>query len=160
MHYIYSPAGTPNLLNITPSVLERCVIYIGSTEKGIGIGSNFARGMRYLRNKLRCSGKAIKRTCKKTWKIKYGDRKEYGSYVYYYHLIFCDKIVQAIIDELKPLSDIKKKELLGFIPRDGEYLNAVYEHRLSQLRWVDNQDYKEQGEYAHGLLENFKKITD
>lgn len=56
--YVFAPAGPRELRN---NLLRVAIEYIGSKQKGIG--SPWAKGKRYLRNQLSCSGTAIKRAC-------------------------------------------------------------------------------------------------
>ena len=57
-------------------MLMKCIEYIGSTQAGHG--SNRAKGKRYLKCKLSCSGTAINRAMKICLKAKGHDFRTYG----------------------------------------------------------------------------------
>lgn len=150
--YVFAPAGPDKLQN---NILEKCVEYIGSRQ--IGYGSNSAKGRRYLKHELGCSGRAIKRTISKKYKIINNREFEtFGIAVYYFHSDFCDKIVEKIIDYIdRNAADIFKNNIFGCIPRGKKYLDLSYAHRLSQLEWVQNENYQDQGEKARIIKEKF-----
>lgn len=151
-HYVFAPAGAQKTQS---GLIYRCVEYIGESQAGGG--SNFAKGKRYLKSKIpHCSGRAIKRTISTFSKVVGNDFETYGCDVYYYHIVLCHKIVYAIIDYIKTYSnDQWKKDTFGHIPKESEYCNLIYQHRISQLRWVQHMDYMEQGERAAEVLGHF-----
>lgn len=148
--YVYAPAG-PQVLHST--LPRKCIEYIGSTQAGYG--SNMAKGRRYLKSALGCSGRAVKRTINVYIKIVENDFQTYGLDVYYYHIEKCVDIIMEIIRFIKQHSnDQKKIELFGHIPTsDDEYLQLLYGHRISQLKWVENQDYYGQAEKATNIID-------
>ena len=149
--YVFSPAGAQSLQSNT---LQRCIEYIGSKQKGSG--SNQAKGKRYLKDKLNCSGTAIKRTMQKRYKVIGNEFQVYGLEVYYYHKDYCVDILKETIEFLRKDTDEESKiQLLGFIPADDQYLDLLYAHRIQQLQWVRNEDYKGQGESAQRILDGF-----
>lgn len=150
--YVFTPAGPDKLQN---NILEKCVEYIGSRQ--VGYGSNSAKGRRYLKHELNCSGRAIKRTISKKYKIINNREFEtFGIAVYYFHSDFCAEIVEKIIDYIDGnADDIFKNHTFGCIPIGEKYLNLSYAHRLSQLEWVQNEDYYGQGEKARNIKEKF-----
>lgn len=90
--YVFAPAGPRELRN---NLLRVAIEYIGSKQKGIG--SPWAKGKRYLRNQLSCSGTAIKRACAVENKILNHDFQQYGTSVYYYQKRDCARIVEAVM---------------------------------------------------------------
>ena len=76
--YIFALAGSDKSQN---NILEKCIEYIGSKQSGYG--SNSAKGRRFLKRKLGCSGRAIKRTVSKKCKISNGCRDMVDNKTYY-----------------------------------------------------------------------------
>lgn len=150
--YIFAPAGPDKLQN---NILQKCVEYIGSRQ--VGYGSNSAKGRRYLKHMLNCSSRAIKRTISKKYKIINNREFEtFGISVYYYHSDFCAEIVEKIIDYIDDnADDVFKNRIFGCIPIGEKYLDLTYAPRLSQLEWVQNEDYQGQGERARNIKEKF-----
>lgn len=155
--YVFAPAGPDKLQN---NILEKCVEYIGSRQ--VGYGSNSAKGRRYLKHALNCSGRAIKRTISKKYKIINNREFEtFGISVYYYHSDFCAEIVEAIIDYIDSnADDTFKNNTFGCIPIGEKYLDLSYSFRLSQLTWVKNEDYQGQGEKAGYIKEKFDILNN
>lgn len=153
-NYVFAPAGP---IALESGMLTKCVEYIGSTQTGCG--SNFSKGKRYLKYKLGCSGKSIKRTLRRKPKIFGHDFQNYGIDVYYYHIDFCVKIVQEIIYYIKVNSNDDVKTLIfGSVPPEHMYRDLLYGHRISQLHWVDVVNYKAQRAQAQNLINNFNTI--
>lgn len=155
--YVFAPAGPDKLQN---NILEKCVEYIGS--KQIGCGSNSAKGRRYLKHELGCSGRAIKRTISKKYKIINNKEFEtYGIAVYYFHSKFCDEIVDKIIDYIESNADnFFKNNVFGCISSGIKYLDLSYAHRLSQLKWVQNENYQGQREEAKKIIKKFDVLRN
>lgn len=153
--YIFSPAGPNALQNTT---LIKCVEYIGKLQAGRG--SNRAKGIRYLKDELNCSGTAIKRTIMKKIKIIGNDEFEkYGLAVYYFHSKFSALIVEKIIGFVYANGNEEIKKLLfGYIPEGKEYLDLLYDDRLSHLHWVITENYCDQGEEATKINGDFEKL--
>ena len=151
-YYIFAPAGPVKLQS---NLLQKCVEYIGATQTGHG--SNLSKGKRYLKYKINCSGTAIKRTIQTRPKVIGNDYQMYGIDVYYYHTEVCVDIVQEIIQYIKIHSnDTVKKKIFTHIPNDDErYIDLLYAHRISQLYWVSDEDYKGQGKKARKLIDRF-----
>lgn len=153
--YIFAPAGPKDLQS---NMLVKCIEYIGSTQAGHG--SNRAKGRRYLKYKLSCSGTAINRAMKIGIKANGHDFATYGVFVYFFHKECCADIVEEVIEFIISHSnDNDKKALLGCIPDVGDYLKLLYGYRLSQLKWVAKQDYRDQGDAAEKLYNKFNEIT-
>lgn len=153
-NYVFAPAGPTTLES---GMLIKCVEYIGSTQTGFG--SNFSKGKRYLKYRLNCSGTAIKRALQRKPKIFGHDFQDYGIDVYYYHIDFCAKIVQEIISYVKVNSnDDVKISIFGSVPRENMYCNLLYGHRISQLHWVEVENYKAQRARAQDLIDSFNAI--
>lgn len=153
--YIFAPAGPRALQS---NMLMKCIEYIGSTQAGYG--SNRAKGKRYLKYKLSCSGTAINRAMKICLKAKGHDFRTYGVSVYHFHKECCADILEEVIAFIISHSnDDEKKDLLGCVPAVGDYLKLLYGYRLSQLKWVAKEDYKDQGDAAEELYSKFNEIT-
>lgn len=150
--YVFAPAGSDKLQN---NILEKCVEYIGS--KQVGCGSNSAKGRRYLKKELNCSGRAIKRTISKKYKIiNNKELQTFGVDVYYFHAEFCAKIVEKIIDYIdSSADDAFKNNVFGCVPAGPSYLDLSYAYRLSQLEWVQRENYQNQGKKAKEIKEKF-----
>lgn len=157
-NYVFAPAGPAILDSDESGMLIKCVEYIGSTQPGCG--SKFSKGKRYLKYRLGCSGNAIKRALRKKAKVFGHDFQEYGIDVYYYHIDFCAKIVQEIISYINTYStdEVKKSIFGGRIPSGHEYCDSLYRHRISQLRWVEAENYKNQRARAQDLIDSFDAI--
>lgn len=149
--YIFAPAGPVDLQS---NILKRCIEYIGSTQAGYG--SNLSKGKRYLKYKLSCSGTAIKRAMQSSVKVFGHDFETYGINVYYYHKEACVGILKETIDfVMSHSSEAVKVDIFGCIPSPNEYISILYAYRISQLRWVYNQDYKGQRSEAEELCNGF-----
>ena len=155
--YVFAPAGPEGLQN---NVLEKCVEYIGSQQAGGG--SNIAKGRRYLKHKLSCSSRAIKRTISKRYKVlKNGGFREFGIAVYFFHSEFCVKIIEETIKYVDNNAAAEFKErIFGHLPNGAEYLDLTYAYRLSQLEWVSNEDYQGQGNIAEKINNDFENLRN
>lgn len=147
-NYIYAPAG-PKKLDV--DIIKSCIEYIGKRESGIG--SDIAKGKRYLKRELHCSGKSIKRMYKRCTKTQNHDFERYGLEVFYYNKYVTAEILHKVIDYLRKYCEISDREkLFGCVPKkDDEYLKLIYSRRLSQLIWVSTSDYNGQGTDAEEL---------
>lgn len=152
--YVFAPAGAIKLRN---SFLKLGVEFIGSQQPGCG--SSWAKGKRYIKAKLMCSGTAIKRTCVVKNKVFNHNFEEYGTEVYYYHKEYCAKIVEIILDYL--MLHINDPDLPQvFCSADlSTLLDITYSHRISQVKWVSVQNYKDQGEDAECVYNDLNSIS-
>lgn len=91
--YVFAPAGSEAFHN---NLLKYAVEFIGSQQKGFG--SSWAKGKRYLKKEVLCSGTALKRACVIKNKYVNHDFEEYGTEVYYYQTEDCARIVKTILD--------------------------------------------------------------
>lgn len=150
--YVFAPAGPDRLQN---NILEKCIEYIGSKQSGYG--SNSAKGRRFLKRKLGCSGRTIKRTVSKKYKIiRNIEFETFGPDVYYYHSVFCAQIVGEIIDYINRNADSSfKKNIFKSITTGEDYLNESYAYRLSQLKWVRIENYQNQSTKAKNIEGQF-----
>lgn len=153
--YVYSPAGA---LITRSNIIQKCVEYIGGLQAGKG--SDIGKGVRYLKNRIpNCSVRAIKRAIKTYPKIYKHQFDKYGLDVYYYHVDNCAEIVKEVIEFIYFHSnDDEKKRIFGIVPKREEYLNLLYESRISQLRWVRREDYMDQGEQAEIIEHKFEDL--
>ena len=155
--YVYAPAGARVLRS---DLLLRCIEYIGELQPGIG--SNEAKGKRYLRKHIEgCSGRMIKRTAKICKKVRQHDFEQYGLDVYYYSPEMSARILEVTTEFMRRASqNALKKEVLGCIPRDNEYLQLLYGHRLSQLSWVIETDYYGQEQDARIIAQEIEYLKN
>lgn len=152
--YIYAPANTNNWYG---SRIYRCVEFIGSTQKGRG--NKIAKGRRYLKKKVGCSGNAIRRAMRTEERSYKHDYQQYGLDVYYYHKDYANIILQEIIDFVRENACADKiEELFDCVPNDDQYLQLIYWHQLRRLDWVAVMDYKKQGDSARILCDKFSEI--
>ena len=160
--YIYAPAGPTNLQtkHLEACALKKCVEFIGSTRPGCG--SNLAKGKRYLKYTIPCSGAAIKHAMQSSLKVVEHDFQTYGLVVFRYHKETCAEIVKETIRYIMTHGDdVAKKKALGCTPAKnayGECLRLIYDYRLSQLKWVKNENYKNQGADAAKLCNKFDAL--
>lgn len=155
--YVYAPAGAERLQN---NILEKCIKYIGSQQPGGG--SDIAKGRRYLKHKLNCSNRAIKRTASKRYKVLNNSQfREYGIEVYFFHSEFCVQIVKETIKFIADYADdASKQRIFGHLPNGSEYLDLTYAYRLSELNWVLNEDYQNQGKMARDIYRDFENLRN
>ena len=153
--YVYSPAGA---LMTRSKTIQKCVEYIGGLQ--VGKGSELKKGIRYLKNKIPdCSGRAIKRAIRTYPKVYKHEFDKYGLDVYYYHIDKCAEIVKEIMEFMCCYSNNdEKKRIFGAVPKKEEYLNLLYEARLSQLRWARRENYMGQGEQAAVIEQKFENL--
>ena len=153
--YVYSPAGA---LGTRSNIIQKCVEYIGGLQTGKG--SDIGKGARYLKSKIpNCSVRAIKRAIKTYPRIYKHEFDKYGLEVYYYHVDYCAEIVKEVMEFIYCHSnDDEKKRIFGIMPNREEYLNLLYEARLSQLRWVRREDYMNQGRQAEIIEHMFENL--
>lgn len=151
--YVYAPAGSIKLRN---ELLKSGVEFIGLHQSGFG--SSWAKGKRYIKNELRCSGTAIKKACIVKDRMHKHDFKQYGTEVYYYHKDYCSKIVKIILDYL--VLHIKDPALpQAFANADfATLLNLTYSHRISQIKWVSIINYQEQGNDAERIYNDLNNL--
>lgn len=151
--YIYAPAGPIQLRN---TLLEAGVNFIGSQQSGFG--SSWGKGKRYIKSKLHCSGRAIKRACVVKNKVLDHDYEQYGTDVYYYHKDYSADIVRLVLDYL--VAHINDALLPQVFSKSDfkQLLSIVYSHRISQLEWVSTCNYRDQGEDATQLYQKFKEL--
>lgn len=151
--YIFAPAGDKQLRN---TFLKIGVEYIGSKQPGFG--SSLAKGKRYIKSKLSCSGIAIKRAYSVNFKVINHDYKQLGTEVYYYHKDYCAEIVELILNYIvKNIEDPTLPQVFREVDF-RQLLLKVYSHRISQLNWVRNKDYKGQRECAEQLYKKFVEM--
>ena len=153
-YYVYAPAGADSLQHDN---LQKCIEYIGSFQKGHG--SNKAKGIRYIKKKLKCSAAAIKRTISVYERTYKHDYQQYGLRVYYYHKEFCAQIISEIISFLMNNGMPCLAQIESISEKKG-YINYLYRNQLVQLKWVLCVDYKFQGKDAEAILLDFKNMEN
>ena len=139
--YVFAPAGPQNLHN---EMMRIAVEYIGSQDSGFG--SSWAKGKRYLKGKLGCSGTAVKRACVIKNKYINHDFEEYGAGVYYYQKDDCARIVKAVCEYLVKHCNF------------ADLLEKAYGHRISQAEWVRDMNYKKQGDAAEKVCKKLNSL--
>lgn len=148
--YVYSPAGPEKLWSTS---LKECIEFIGSKQPGKA--SNWAKGKKYLRDKIpNCTGKAIKRASRTAIKIKNHNYTTYGFHVYYYH-VTCAEILYEVIDFLLKSDIQERKNYINDISSRDECMDFLYDHRLIQLKWIVNNDFNKQYDLANEILKKF-----
>ena len=153
--YVYAPAGAKTARN---DLILRCIEYIGEMQPGIG--SNEAKGKRYLRRHIEgCSGRAIKRAAKTCKRVYHHDFEKYGLDVYYYLQEVSARILEVTIEFMKraPREDLKN-EVFGCVPNDNQYMQLLYGHRMSQLNWVIGTNYQGQVEKARIIVQEIEYL--
>lgn len=146
MKYVVAPAINAQRLIVVN--FERIVNEIGSRQ--LGRGSNSAKGIRYLRSTLNCSGTEIKRLYKAVWKIRRNNYLNFGIYVFKY-TENCDKILKALIDwiaELNTNSDLYKSIGLDNCYNKNDYFQWLFSQQYVLLGWVKDTNYQNQRELA------------
>lgn len=151
--YVFAPAGPQDFQN---NLLRIAIEFIGLHEKGCG--SSWAKGKRYLKGKLSCSGMAIKRACMVKNKYINHDYEEYGAGVYYYQKDDCVHIVETVINYLVEHQEDDALPQIFYNCDFQELLVKIYGHRISQVEWVRNIDYKGQSEAAEMVCESLNKL--
>lgn len=120
-----------------------------------GHGSAFAKGCRYLKSKIGCSGRAIKRTISLKRKyIDYSEFSVYGPYVFFVPKIHCANIIGEIFDFISQHSNnIARK---ACVKSTGNFQrNQIYALHLERLKWVKNVNYRGEGNSAKKVLNDF-----
>lgn len=151
--YVFAPAGSEVFHN---NLLKHAVEFIGSQQKGFG--SSWAKGKRYLKKKVPCSGTALKRACVIKNKYVNHDFEKYGAEVYYYQKDDCACIVKTILDYIV---EHKNDDALPQVFSNNsfqELLAKTYDHRISQVEWVRDMDYKKQGDAANIVCEKLNTL--
>lgn len=151
--YIFALAGATSSHN---TLLKLGVEYIRSKQSGFG--SSWAKGKRYIKANLMCSSNAIKRACVIKSKIFNHDYNEYGTDVYYYHKDYCSLIVKCVLDYI--VNNIDDPALPQAFRESSvaSLLELTYKHRISQVRWVSVNNYKEQGDDAKKMYIELKNL--
>ncbi len=151
--YVFAPAGPKELNN---NCMRLAIEFIGSQQKGGG--SAWSKGKRYLRNNLQCSGTAIKRACVVKDKYINHDFQKYDTRVYYYQIENCARIVEYTLDYIV---QSQNKTGLPQALRDSDFhklLEESYGHRISQIEWVRDVDYKDQRDNACIVCEQLNSL--
>lgn len=123
--YVFAPAGSEAFHN---NLLKYAVEFIGSQQKGFG--SSWAKGKRYLKKEVLCSGTALKRACVIKNKYVNHDFEEYGTEVYYYQTEDCARIVKTILDYMP----IHRYGDYHYYFQDGIHV-CIPEKEFENLRW-------------------------
>lgn len=151
--YVFAPAGPNELHN---NCMRLAIEFIGSQQKGFG--SAWAKGKRYLRDNLQCSGTAIKRACVVKDKYFNHDFQEYGTGVYYYQIENCARIVEYTLNYI-----VRSQNEAG-LPQAlcnsdfHKLFEKSYSHRISQIEWVRDMNYKDQRENADIVCEKLNSL--
>lgn len=151
--YVFAPAGSEAFHN---NLLKYAVEFIGSQQKGFG--SSWAKGKRYLKKEVLCSGTALKRACVIKNKYVNHDFEEYGTEVYYYQKEDCARIVKTILDYIVDHKDDAALPQAFSNKSFQELLAETYDHRISQAKWVRDMDYKKQGDAAQIVCEKLNTL--
>lgn len=151
--YVFAPAGPQNLHN---EMMRIAVEYIGSQDSGFG--SSWAKGKRYLKGKLGCSGTAVKRACVIKNKYINHDFEEYGAGVYYYQKDDCARIVKAVLEYIVKHKDDDTLPQAFSDCNFADLLEKAYGHRISQAEWVRDMNYKKQGDAVEKVCKKLNSL--
>ena len=149
MSYVFAPSVDGEKAEVL--TFKRIVEYIGS--KQTGIGGNYAKGKRYLKSRLNCSGTAIKRLYKTAFKVENNKFKTNGTYVFKYNND-CDIILSELInwlENLNPNSDDYKN--LHVADANGDYFKWLFSQQYLLLGWVVTNDYCHQRNRAQEIYD-------
>lgn len=165
--YVFAPAGSEAFHN---NLLKYAVEFIGSQQKGFG--SSWAKGKRYLKKEVLCSGTALKRACVIKNKYVNHDFEEYGTEVYYYQTEDCARIVKTILDYMKSnfdkvfsynLDEVRKKNLVD-MERLFNLLSVMNEQQIrldTAVHGINSNGIERQRELNKGYLQELKAfLTD
>lgn len=155
MSYVFAP--TANGEKRDEKNFRKIVEYIGS--KQAGIGSNTARGLRYIKNELGCSGTTIKFLYKSSKKVFHHNIEKYGTNVYRYNE-FCRGIIGVLIEHIPQyIKDNSDNIKLNKNSTNSEKFDWLFFNQFVAIKWVENEDYQQQREKASeiiSMLECFK----
>lgn len=154
--YLFTPSGETQE---TVEILKKSIEFIGS--KQAGIGSNYAKGKRYLKKEFGCSGTAIKylfKTFPKRWNHKY---ETLGIYVYRFDKNKCVDILLGIINFFETnANDTEIDRFFYQIVRPIAYLDVLFSTQEDKIEWVYNHNYQDQREDADKILQGLKTINN
>jgi len=149
--YVFAPAGSEAFHN---NLLKYAVEFIGSQQKGFG--SSWAKGKRYLKKEVLCSGTALKRACVIKNKYVNHDFEEYGTEVYYYQTEDCARIVKTILDYIV--------DHLVDMERLFNLLSVMNEQQIrldTAVHGINSNGIERQRELNKGYLQELKAfLTD
>lgn len=148
MLYVFAP--TANGEKRDEKNFRDIVEYIGS--KQAGIGSNIAKGLRYIKKELGCSSTTIKFLYKSSKKIIKHDVEQYGTNVYRYNE-FCRGIIGILIEYIPQyIKDNSDNIELNKNSTNSEKFDWLFLNQFVALKWVENEDYKKQREKASKII--------
>ena len=152
--YIFAPAGNRSE---TVGVLKNCIEFIGSYQEGNG--SNYAKGKRYIKNKVGCSGASIKFLFKTFPKVINHEFEDLGLFVFRFDKNKCKSILLAIINSIDDTTnEDEKNALFNSITRPVPYLDELFSKQKKRIEWVFNHNYKMQKDSAYYLINELKTI--
>ncbi len=149
--YVFAPAGAKACRN---NWFRIGIEYIGSKQGGVG--SAYSKGKRYIRAKLNCSGRAISRSCSVCDKYFNHLYQQYGPDVYFFHKEWCSQIVDLVISYLSDHQNDPSLPQIFVQKNYRDIFNDTYLSRYNQLHWVENTNYRDQGEDAEKI---YKALT-
>lgn len=148
MSYVFAP--TANGEKRDEKNFRKIVEYIGS--KQAGIGSNTAKGLRYIKNELGCSGAAIKFLYKSSKKILNHNIEQYGTNVYRYNE-FCCGIIGILIEHIPQyIEDNSDKIELNKNSKIFNKFDWLFFNQYVAIKWVENENYQQQREKASEII--------
>jgi hypothetical protein len=154
--YIFAPAGINAETN---KILKECIEYIGANQTGFG--SNLSKGRRYLKSEIGCSCTSVKYLYKTVPKTIGHDFEDLGIYVNKYDKNKCADTLTEIVSYIHENCDEDaKNQLFEGVIRPCPYITPLYSQQKSNLEWVVNHNYKEQGENANEVLKNLNLIKN
>lgn len=145
--YVFAPAGSEAFHN---NLLKYAVEFIGSQQKGFG--SSWAKGKRYLKKEVLCSGTALKRACVIKNKYVNHDFEEYDAMKSNF-----DKVFSYNLDE------VRKKNLVD-MERLFNLLSVMNEQQIrldTAVHGINSNGIERQRELNKGYLQELKAfLTD
>lgn len=155
MHYVFAPTDSGK--KVEEVNFKNVIEYIGSKQPGSG--SNRAKAIRYIKNEIGCSGTAVKRLYKSTFKIFNHDITTYGLNIYKYEK-HCSGIISIMLEYIeKYLEDERTNIHIPNIPSSkSEYFNWIFSNQYKALKWVFDTKYKNQQRQTEKILQNLNNL--
>ncbi len=155
MYYVFAP--TDNGKKVEEVNFKNIIEYIGSQQSGCR--SNRAKGIRYIKNEIGCSGTAVKRLYKSIYKIFNHDMTTYGLNVYKYEKHCCG-IISVMLEYIEKYSNDERTDVhITNIPSSkSEYFNWIFSNQYKALKWVFDTKYKNQQKQAEDILHRLNNL--
>lgn len=100
----------------------------------------------------------MKRACVIKNKYMNHDFEEYGAGVYYYQKNDCAQIVKTVLEYIVEHKDDDALPQAFKNCNFKDLLEKAYGHRISQVEWVWNVNYKNQGDVAEEVYKKLNRL--